>query len=560
MNFERKEINLRYLRMRMEGFKWRPAWRDIRDYIAPTQGFFEYEMPDWGKKIDHERIVNGHATRSLNTLASGMTSGLTSPSRPWFVLGATDPDLSKFQPVKEWLSMVQRLMYRVFAKSNFYQALHVLYSEIGGFGTAAQMIMPDFQTVIRCRNFTIGEYWLAQDANSRVDSFARQYWMTVGQMVKGFSLDNCSPAVKSMFKNSNIDGYRLIRHVIEPNDERIEGRADFKGKPWRSVYYEEAGRSDEVLRLSGFEEFPIMAPRWQIRSSNDIYGRGPGWEALGDVKMLQKIEKDGLIALDKVVDPPVQVMGEVDHVNLYPGGITRSSMVVANAGVKAAYEVRPDFAAVQAWVSKVEERIDKSFYADLFMMISNDERSDITAREIIERHEEKLQALGPVIEGLESELLNPAIDRTFNIMMRAGLIPPPPPDIQGHDLKVEYVSVLAQAQKMVGTTSIEQLTRFTGGLVAVVPEVIDNIDSDETVRQYGAMVGVPPEIIRSEEDVSALREQRQKAQKAEAAMQAAERMAKGAQTLSATPVGGNSALDALLNTTGAAASAPGGTP
>lgn len=552
MNFERKEINQRYLRMRSEGLKWRPAWRDIRDYIAPTQGFFENEMPDWGKKIDHERIVNGHATRSLNTLASGMSSGMTSPSRPWFVLGASDPDLSKFQPVKEWLSMVQRQMYRVFAKSNFYQAAHVLYSEIGGFGTAANMIMPDYKTVIRCRNFTIGEYWLAQDANSRVDSFARQYWMTVGQMIKEFGEANCSQAVRSMYKNNNIDGYRLIRHVIEPNDKRIEGRADFKGKPWRSVYYEESGRSDQVLRLSGFEEFPIQAPRWQIRSSNDIYGRGPGWEALGDVKMLQKIEKDGLIALDKVVDPPVQVMGEVDHVNLYPGGVTRSSQVLPNAGVKAAYQVAPDFQAVQAWVSKVEERIDKSFYADLFMMISSDERSDVTAREIIERHEEKLQALGPVIEGLESEWLNPAIDRTFNIMMRSGLIPPPPPDIQGHDLKIEYVSALAQAQKMVGTTSIEQLARFAGGLVAVVPEVMDNIDSDETVRQYGEMVGVPTEVIRSAEDVAAIRKERQKAQQAEAQAQAAERMTAGAETLSKTPVGGNSALDALLGTTGAA--------
>lgn len=560
MNFDRKEINLRYLKMKTEGFKWRPAWRDIRDYIAPTQGFFEYEQPDWGKKIDHERIVNGHATRALNTLASGMSSGMTSPSRPWFVLGASDPDLSKFQPVKEWLSMVQRILYRAFSKSNFYQSAHTLYSEIGGFGTACTMMMPDYQTVLRCRNFTIGEYWLAQDPNSRVDSFARQYWMTAGQVVKEFGIDNCSPQIKSMYKNSNIDGYRLIRHVIEPNDDRIESRADFKGKPWRSVYFEESGRSDQVLRLSGFEEFPITAPRWQVRSSNDIYGRGPGWEALGDVKMLQKIEKDGLIALDKVVDPPVQVMGEVDHVNLYPGGVTRSSQVVANAGVKAAYQVAPDFQAVQAWVDKVEERIDKSFYADLFMMISNDQRSDITAREIIERHEEKLQALGPVIEGLESEWLNPAIDRAFNICLRAGLIPPPPPDIQGHDLKVEYVSVLAQAQKMVGTTSIEQGMRFVGGLVAVAPEAIDNVNVDESVRQYFDKVGTPPEIIRSEEDVMAIRQQRQKAQQAEAAMQSAERMTQGAQTLSQTPVGGNSALDALLNTTGAAASAPAGAP
>lgn len=556
MNFNRKEINQRYVRMRQEALKWRPAWREIQSYIAPTHGFFENEMPDQGKRIDHERIVNGHAMRSLNTLASGMTSGLTSPSRPWYALGTADPDLADFQPVKEWLSMVQQRMMTVFAKSNFYQTLHTLYSEIGAFATAAIMIMPDYKTVIRCRNFTIGEYSLAQDNDGRVDSFARQYNMTVGQMVKEFGLENCSLTVQSMYKKNQVDSYRLIRHLIEPNDQRIEGRADFKGKPWRSVNYEEAGRADEVLRLAGFDEFPIMAPRWQLRTSQDVYGRGPGWEALGDVKMLQKMEKDGLIALDKVVDPPVQVLGEVDHVNLYPGGVTRSSMVVPNAGVKAAYQVAPDFNAIQQWVQKVADRIDKTFYADLFMMISNDDRADVTAREIVERHEEKLQALGPVLEGLESELLNPAIDRTFNIMLRAGLIPPPPPELQGQDLKVEYISVLAQAQKMVGTTAIEQTARFVGSIIGAFPEAADNLDADETIRKYADAVGVPPEIVRSEEDVAAIRKQRQKAQQAEQQAQAMERMAAGAKTLAQTPLGTNSALDALIPQGGQPAQQP----
>lgn len=546
MIFDRKAINQRFFNMKNESMKWRPAWREIRDYIAPTHGFFENEMPDWGKRIDHERIVNGHAMRSLNTLASGMSSGLTSPSRPWFALGTSDPDLADFQPVKEWLSIVQQRMMSVFAKSNCYQALHSFYSEIGAFGTGAFMVMPDYKTVVRFRNFTIGEYSLGQDNDSRIDSFSRQYWMTVGNMVKEFGLANCSPAVQSAYKNNQIDNYRLVRHLIEPNDSRIEGRQDFQGKPWRSVYWEESGRSDVALRVSGFEEFPIMAPRWETRTSNDIYGRAPGWEALGDVKMLQKMEKDGLIALDKVVDPPVQVMGEVDHVNLMPGGVTRSSLTVPNAGVKAAYQVAPDFEAIQAWVDKVTGRIDKSFYADLFMMISNDDRSDVTAREIIERHEEKLQALGPVLESMESEGLSPMIDRTFGIMHRAGLLPPPPLEIQGQDLKIEYVSVLAQAQKMVGTTAIEQTFRFAGGIVGVVPEAMDNLDADQAIRKYADMVGGPPEIIRSEDDVKALRLQRQKAQQAEQQAQAAERMVEAGKTLSQTPLGGNSALDALI--------------
>src|SRR5665213_1386447 len=105
VKFDRKATNQRCDRLRIEGWKWRPAWREIRDEIAPTRGMFEYENPNWGKRIDHERIINSHAMDALDTMAAGMASGMTTPMRPWFQLGTTDPDLSEFQPVKE-LSLI----------------------------------------------------------------------------------------------------------------------------------------------------------------------------------------------------------------------------------------------------------------------------------------------------------------------------------------------------------------------------------------------------------------------------------------------------------------------
>ena len=546
ITFDRRAINVRFEDMKEEFGKWRTALKEIREYTAPTHGFFESETPNDGKKIDHEKIVNGHAMDALDTLAAGMLSGLTSPSRPWFALGCDDPDLALFKPVKEWLSTVQNRMMTVFSNSNIYQVLHSLYLEIGAFGTGAIMVMPDFDTVIRGYNFTIGEYYLGIDHTGRVDSWARQYSKTVVQMVREFGLENCSPAVQSLYNKNQLQQTRIIRHLIEPNDKRIEWRGDFRGMRWRSVQWEEAGRSDQVLRMSGFNDFPIMAPRWQVRASSDTYGRSPGWKALGDVKMLQKMERDGLLALDKVVDPPVQVLGTVEHVNLLPGGINHSSQVAPNAGVRAAYQIQPDFVALQAWVDKVISRIDKAYYADLFMMISSDDRSNVTAQEIIQRHEEKLQVLGPVIEGHESELLDPLIDRVFNIMLDAGLIPPPPIELQGQSLDVQYISVLAQAQKMVGTTSIEQYFRFVGGVASANPDVLDVANFDAGARRYGEDLLIPPELIRSEEEVQRIRKARQAQIDAEKQAQATERMVAGAKTLSETPVGQNSALDAVM--------------
>lgn len=546
VKIDRKAINQRWDRLRIEGWKWRPAWREIRDELAPTRGFFEFENPNWGRRIDHERIVNSHGMEAVDTMAAGMASGMTTPMRPWFQLGTTDPDLTKFQPVKEWLAQVMERMYAVLAKSNMYQTWTNLYAEIGAFGTGCEIILPDYKSVIRGRNFTIGEYFLGNGPDNRVNSFARQYWMTVGQIVAEFGYKNCSPFVQSAYKQNNVDAWRLMRHLIEPNDDRIADRADFKGKKFRSVTWEESSASDTAARVEGYNEFPVQGPRWQITTTADTYGRSPGWKALGDSKMLQKMEKDKLKALDKVVDPPTQADGSVDAVNTLPGGLSRTSSTVPNAGVKAVYQIQPDFKAIQEMITQVEQRIDRAFYVDLFKMMISDDRPAVTAREIVERHEEKLQMLGPVIDALEFELLDPAIDRIFNIMMRAGLIPPAPVDLQGHELKIEYISTLAQAQKMVGTTSIEQGLRFTGSLVSVYPEVADNVDPDKTVKKYMDMVGAPPELVRSDDEVAKIRSDRAKKQQAQEQAAAMERMTEGAKTLSQTPVGQNSALDVMM--------------
>jgi hypothetical protein len=180
-------------------------------------------------------------------------------------------------------------------------------------------------------------------------------------------------------------------------------------------------------------------------------------------------------------------------------------------------------------------------------MIANDTRSNITAREIQERHEEKLLMLGPVLERLNDELLDPLIDRTFGIMLRRGLIPPPPEELQGMELNVEYVSVMAQAMKLTGITSIERFMSFAGNLAGVNPGVLDKVDFDQAVDEYANMVGVPPSMIKDDDTVAKIREQRAQQQ---AAMQQAEMAAQGAQTaktLSETQVTDENVVGQMIN-------------
>lgn len=544
-----------------EAMTWYPAWRELAQFCNPTRGFFLDDIPNRGKQIDFKTVIDGHARRACRTLASGMTSGLTSPSRPWFRLGLPNPDLLDDIESKIWLDEVQSRMLDVFAKSNIYGVLHSMYEEIATFGTACSFLEEDPRDVIRGRVYTAGEYFLACGPDGRVNSFYRRFWMSTFQMVERFGLENCSPAVQAQFNTHN-DGWHKIHHLIETNDTRIPQYKDFKNMPFRSIYWEDGSQVNTYLSLGGYQEFPLLTPRWDTTTTADAYGRGPGWDALGDVKMLQKERREGLTALAKVVNPPMQKDSSVQgDVNTMPGGITVSSSSTPNAGLRPAYQINPDLNAMRQEVLDTKKAISEAFFADLFLMMQDDQRSGITATEIAERQAEKLQILGPVLERLENELLNPLISRTFAIMFRAGLFPPPPPQIQGMELKIQYISVLAQAQKMASVTAIDQ---WTAGVIGEFQNtgdssMLDIVDFDEKNAEKADMLGVPAKIVRSPDAMATLRQQR--AQQAAQAQQAAlinqgadtaQKMGGAVKSLSDAKTGGpedggGSALDAILN-------------
>ena len=544
-----KKIKSRFSEVKEDANSWSPQWKDIQAYVAPNRGYFEGSVPNNGVAIDYKTIINGSATDALTTLASGMTSGLTSPSRPWFKLGLADEDLMEFDPVKYWLDAVEKKMYTVFQKSGIYGTLTNMYYEIGAFGTAGAMIYEDFDTVIRGHNFTCGEYYLGINEKGKVDTVARVMPMTAIQIVSKFGIDNVSDAVKQAYNGSRPGSYFNVCYLCEPNDTRIPGLKDAKNMAFRAVYWEEGSKEDKALRISGFNEFPGLFPRWGVTRPADVYGRSsPGWLCLGDIKMLQKMETKKLKALDKVVDPPMQRDASVTgDVNNLPGGITFSTSQNPNAGVRPAYQIQPDLPAITNDIGMVEARIRHGFFADLFLMLyQGDVGKDMTAREVVERHEEKLVMLGPLLGSLHGELHNPLIDRTFNVMLRAGLLPPPPKELQGMDLNVNYISMLDQAQKMVGNTAIEQTFAFAGNLAAVNPESLDVLDFDEGISTYAKNNGIAPKIIRSADAIADLRQKRQQAQQAAQMAEQAPALIDGAKTLSETRVGQNSALDAVL--------------
>ena len=540
-----------------ERASWFTHWREISDYLIPRRGrFLVTDRNDGSKK--NQKIIDNTATIALRILSSGMMSGITSPARPWFRLSTPDRDLLEFTPVKVWLDNVEEIMRQVFHSSNLYKILPVLYSELGAFGTGVMAEWEDFNSVARFRIFTAGEYFLACNARMEIDTIYREYSSTVSQVVSMFGLDRVSRAVKDAYNKGNYDDWVDCVHVIEPKGD-INKHPEIAAipHPFVSVYYDKGDEDRNLLAVEGYNEFPVFATRWTVLNP-DVYGRSPGMDILGDVKQLQIEQKRKAQAIDKMVNPPMQGPASLMHrpKTVLPGGVTYVDQA-AGQGFKPAYEVNPRIEALLADIQEVQNRINRGMYADLFQAMLLSDRRMVTATEVAEKHEEKLLALSPLLESIHSDCLKPLIDRTFNIMLRAGIVPEAPQELQGMELDVEFISLLAQAQQQVGTSSIERVAGFVGNLASVNPDVLDKIDFDSIVDHYGEMLGVPAEMIRSDRDAGEIRAQRQQqqaqmmqAQQATTAAQSALPAAQAAKVLSETEVRGENVLDRIANMTG----------
>lgn len=557
MSISIRSFNKRLEALKAERSSFIEVYRELSEYHLAHRGRFLTSDRNKGNKRNTKQY-NNTSRMAARTLASGMMAGITSPARPWFRLAAPDPELNDYAPVKHWLHRVQTTMYRVFSQSNTYNSLHTLYSELGVFGTASMGTYHDFNNVIRCKTYTAGSYMIASNGMDQIDTFYREYEITVGECVKQFGIDNCSAAVQRQWRTGDTESWVKVIHVVEPNDDRDMTSPLARDKAFRSVYYEyDSGNQpgeDKFLRRSGFDVFPILAPRWDI-TGEDVYATDcPGMTSLGDTKALQLGERRKYQALDKISNPPLQGPAGLRN-KVSEGGLKSGEIVwmddVNNGGLRSIYEqYRPDLNAIMVVNQEAEQRIKRAFYEDLFLMMSQSDRRQITAREVAEKQEEKLLMLGPVLERLHAELLDPLIDRTFDILIENGALPVPPPELQGNELKVEYVSILAQAQRMVAVSGLERVAGFTQQLASVWPEARHKIDPMEFVDEYADSLGVNPRVIRSDDEAEGMQvaEMEAQAQAAQAAQM--QQVADVARTASQADTGGENALADMMRNAG----------
>lgn len=514
---------------------WETHWRDLARHFLPRRARFLDAGEQTNNGENRNFLEDGTGIMALRILANGMQSGLTSPARPWFSLTLQNREMAETQAAKLWLQDTYEKMTALFSQSNFYDQIHVLYSELACFGTGVVIIEADPKIVMRCRTLTVGEYALDAGEDGRVDTLYRRIRMTPRQVVQAWP-ETCPEEIRDMARQ-DADRWLTILHAVEPNADSVRGSVKQNERPWRSVYIVLDGGSREVLEDSGYYEFPALCPRWVITAS-DVYGASPAMDALGDCRQLQKLTEDGRLSLELEVNPPMLLAqsGVVGELDTSPGALNyTTAMQPGQEVVRPLIQSRANLQALAAEKEALKDQIQRHFHNDLFLMISEAGKS-MTATEVAERNGEKLLMLGPVLDRLRSELFQPLIERVYGIMDRAGLVAFPPEELASQPVKVEFISILAQAQKQAGLAAVDQLVARTGQLAQLTgPDVLDKLNADALVDTYADLLGTPPNLVLAEDELAekreARRQQQQQMQAMAMARQGAEAAAKGTQAL-----------------------------
>ena len=308
----------RYKTLQQHRNNWESHWQEIADYIVPRKADITKQRHAGDKRF--ELIFDGTAIHAAELLSASLHGMLTNASTSWFSLKFGDRELDGDDEAREWLQGVEDVMYNSFNRSNFQEQVHELYHDLITFGTGVMYVEadPDFDLLFSTRH--IGECYLSEDQNGRVDTVYRKFKMPARAVIARFGQDKLSSKI---LKRIEKDPYEMISliHAVYKRDERDPTKITAENKPIASIYIEPEEKI--VLSEGGFDEFPYMAPRFLKASFEIGYGRSPAMTALPDIKMLNRMSEVTIRAAQKQVDPPLLVPddGFMLPVRTVPGGL-----------------------------------------------------------------------------------------------------------------------------------------------------------------------------------------------------------------------------------------------
>ena len=540
-----------------------PWWRQLSQFFSPRSSRIDKDQTARGHHLNRH-VLDETPFYARRTLAAMLHWGITNPSREWKQLALPDVELGEHPAIADWLHVTNERMSAIAARGNFYQAMERVYDEVAVYATAAFLVEEDERDVVRHVAWGIGSYGLADDSSDEVESASRVFKMTVRQILDRFGertangewkMDRFSARLQGLIKQRKYSVPVDIAQLLTPNADYDGTRRTPEFKRFASFYWEYGVKPlntrQEFLAKEGYDEWPLIVFRWR-RATEEVWGiDAPAMMVLGSAKSLQTVERTALKLIEKGADPSLQGPSSFMYkrVGLLPGEFTANEDGQNNP-IKPIHDVNLGaLDRVTAKQAEMRERVFDAFFTRLALFLSADNQGPAkTATEVQEISQEKYLVFGSVLENFNGALTR-YIDRLFGVMLRRGMIPEAPEALQGVSLRVEYTSIMAQAQKAAG---MDSLVSFAFRLAEVAkatgdPGITIKVDWPQWVDEFGKRSSVPPRIIRSDEDVEAIQAAQAEQAAEERKVALAEMESKAAANLGKTPMeGGGTALDALM--------------
>jgi hypothetical protein len=483
----------------------RAVWQELAEYILPRKSNITTKRTPGAKQTT--RLYDSTAVRANELLAASMQGALTSAAVKWFRLKLRQQELNEDPEVAAWLDACTDRMYLAFTQSNLSSELQEVYLDLGGFGTGCVIEeernpnSPTFSGFI-FHSLPVGTYVIAEDAEGRVDTVLREVVLSARAAVAKWGAARVGERIRQTLEKKPDDLVTII-HAVYPR-EYTRGRTA-RNKPVASCYVHKDGK--HLIAEGGFDTFPCMVPRW-TKTSGEVYGRGPGHTALPDVRTLNRARELTLKAWAKAIDPPMKQRqdGVIGTAKLAPASLN----TVVNMDDLAPIEFKARFD-----VGKIEEEQLRTAIRDVFYnsQLQLPNKTIMTATEVERVYELMQRILGPTLGRLEAELLNPLIERSFDLMLRRGALPEPPPAIYADgeiaDIDIEYEGPLSRAQRSSDSQAIERTLQLALPIAQVDPEALDALDLTEVIRYAGQRHGIPPRVVRSEKQIAEIRSARE---------------------------------------------------
>lgn len=576
----RRRYLVRWVSLKGERTRQWGDWKDLADYHMPEIG--RWLTSDHNKPKDTSKILDSTPTRMSRALIAGLMALHTSPARPWSNVTLVDQDLAEWGPVRQALYELNRRMRLIWEFSGLYRTLtESIYPGLVNPGLGTCICEEDDKKILRFIPLALGTYAIASDGLGKIDTIQYEEAWSVGQLVKVFGWENVSRSAKVAWNGGWLDQYVSVLRTIMPNSEFIPGAIGKKGARWGSAYMEIGGlssaagalaqpSSDPVLGFlqeTKYDENPVLCARWATTSRDD-YPTGPGHDALPDSRQLMQLHRRKLLAISKGVNPALLVPDSLRMARL--SALPGDAIYVPSGSEKV--EIRPVQEVDHEWVEEIREeirecqsRIGQSFFYELMLAVSGDGQSAgrerVTAAEIAAKQQEKMLQLGPVVENI-NEFLTNLCERTIAIMARKRMIPEFPKEARFSRFKVEFVSTLAQAQKLVGIQAKEKLIQFVSqvaqmrtALGQMAPAyAVDKINTDKIIDRYADEVGVTPDVMSTDDQVAQARQQREKEAQMQQQVAEMQQATEAAKNLGSVDLAGDNPVSRMLGQPAAAMS------